>query len=442
MPPRNASFNLLERNGRYYASIYDPNRHPKQIQRTLRTSDKSTARRKLTDWERAYTDGKFDPWKQDRRDGVSVQEAVEAYRAHRRKQGDAPTSKRTRGSRLDKFVEHVDADRPIRSVRAQTIRDLFDSIPGRFGDEPAPATLLSYYGTLAGFFSWCIEEGLMRPEDDPMDEVTRPKTSGDNFTILSVSELEEIRHTVLVDTRPSPADERKNRRRFRRYMLGVADFAVASMARRSEICSLRWQQVRFQDDGTAYVRIQNYPVDEVEDGVSGFTVKNTSSARSIFVPPRGGYVLRRLYKSYEDEHGEPPPPERIVFRSAWDKPLKNQTVSKLWAEYVRESSVARRVRFHDLRHTAISWALNDLDVPLAHVQEMAGHATADRTLSYQMSGERSMRDAYLRVSGQAPEGKTGSHEEVRDFLWRKGEYAPNDNELKTELLQGARTQPQ
>lgn len=52
MSPRNASFHLCERNGRYYASIRDPSRSPKHIQRTLRTADKTTARKKLVDLER------------------------------------------------------------------------------------------------------------------------------------------------------------------------------------------------------------------------------------------------------------------------------------------------------------------------------------------------------------------------------------------------------
>lgn len=439
MPPRNASFNLFERDGRYYASIRDPNRHPSRIQRTLRTTDKRVARKKLVDWERAYADGEYDPWTEERRRAVTVKDAIEAYRAHRKDQGDASASIRTRGSRLKKFRKFVGDDVPIGGVRAQTIQDFLDSIPGRFNDEPSLATLASYYNILAGLFSWCIDEGYIQEKDNPMSSIDRPRAPDDGFTILSVEEMEEIRKAILADTRPSPEGARKNRKRFRRYLLGVADFAVASMARVSEIASLRWCQVRLRkEECTAYVKIESYSADQVDDRDEGFTVKTRSSPRTIFVPPRGAYPLLRLWRTYHARHGEPPPPRRIVFRTAWNHPLNPETVSSLWAKYVRKAKIGRRVKFHDLRHTGISWALNDLDVPLAQVQEMAGHGTADRTLSYQISSERSMRDAYLRVSGRTPKGETASHEEVRDFLWREGDYAPKEDELRSDLLAGAR----
>lgn len=433
MGRRNASFRYFERNGRYYAEIYDPDRHPEQIQRTLRTTDESVARRKLVDWERDYADGKFDPWTEKRGQKLTVQEAIRDYRKHRADQ-DTPTTIRTRGSRFEQFLKWCPEGLPLKAVTPRHIEQFFDSIPGRFNDEPSIHTIETYYGTLSGFFSWAIEEGHLQEEDNPMNGVERPRAPSTDFTILDVRELGYVRSAILADTEPAPHGQSANRKRLRRYLLGVVDFAVTSMMRVGEICSIRWSQVRLREnEPTAYVRVENYNASAVEDGVDGFQAKTrTSTNRTVFLPPRGAYVLVQLRDAYRAEHEEDPPGDRIVFRSAWGKPLIPQTVSRLWAHYVRETQrIHRRVRFHDLRHTGISWALNDLGVPVSHVQEMAGHATADRTLSYKISGERSMRDAYLRLSGKEVQGETASHDEVRDFLWLEGKHADDDDVLLT-----------
>lgn len=424
MSRRNASFNLFQRDsGRWYALIYDPSRHPNQIQRTLRTTEKSVARKKLVDWERAYADGTFDPWTDNQSKDLTVHEALGRYKSAREEAGDSGHTLRTRGSRLDQFAEWVQEGLPLKALDAEQINAFMGQIPGRFNDEPSIHTLETYYNTLSGFFSWCAEQGHIG--ESPMKSLSRPRAPSDSFTVLDVSELQEIRRVIIAETTPNPPGQNANRKRLRRFMLGLADVAVASMMRIGELCSIRWSQVRLQstEEMTAYVRVENYTEDEVEDGCDGFTAKTrTSTNRSIFLPPRGAYVFYKLYERYKEDTGEPPPFDRIVFRSAMGKPLIPQTASKLWAHYVGEANVGRRVRFHDLRHTGISWALNDLGMPVSHVQEMAGHATADRTLSYKISGERSMRDAYRRVSGRAPTGETPTHEEVTQFLWMDGDW--------------------
>ena len=54
---------LYKRDGStYYAQFYDSERSPSRNRFSLRTSTKSTARRKLTELEDAFVEGKFDPW--------------------------------------------------------------------------------------------------------------------------------------------------------------------------------------------------------------------------------------------------------------------------------------------------------------------------------------------------------------------------------------------
>lgn len=423
---RNASFRLRKRRKTWYALIYDPERYPKQIQRTLRTRDKSVARRKLVDWERQYADGQFDPWEDTKQSKtITVRECVRLFRKERRKV-DSPVSMRTRGARFENFVEWADDAMPIKAVRARHIEAFLESLTGRFNDEPSIHTLATYYNTLAGLFSFAVNEGYVK--SSPIEKVERPRAPEDDFTTLSVEEAWRVRTAILADTEPAPEGQKRNRRRLRRYMVGVMDMALASMLRISELCSLRWAQVRINDDRTAYVRVQNYEADRVEEGVDAFSTKTRTSKRTLFVPPRGVHVLQYLRAQYKEEHGAAPPPERIVFRSAWGKPLIPQTATRLWKEYVEMAGIDRRVRFHDLRHTGISWLLNDLDVPLVHVQEMAGHATPNRTMKYRRGGEQSMREAYMRAAGR--EHANTLQSQVRAFLWCEAPY-----ELRSEALE-------
>ena len=123
---KNATFNLLKRGKTWYALIYDPERHPAQIQRTLRTREKSIARRKLVDWERDYVDGRFDPWAKKKRpsENITVREAVKKFREERRS-NSAEATIRSRGSRLHVFADWIDDGTPIKAVQPHHIEDFF-----------------------------------------------------------------------------------------------------------------------------------------------------------------------------------------------------------------------------------------------------------------------------------------------------------------------------
>ena len=71
---------LRNRKSGYTAIFYDPDRSPKQKYVTLRTKDKTVARRKLANLERQYSLGAFDPWKDAApHEGVHLSEAIERY---------------------------------------------------------------------------------------------------------------------------------------------------------------------------------------------------------------------------------------------------------------------------------------------------------------------------------------------------------------------------
>lgn len=56
---------LRKKGVHYYAEFYDPDRHPKRKWVPLRTKDKQAATHKLTDFDRRFARGEYDPW-QDR----------------------------------------------------------------------------------------------------------------------------------------------------------------------------------------------------------------------------------------------------------------------------------------------------------------------------------------------------------------------------------------
>ena len=396
-----ASFKLREKNGQWHARIYDPARQPTRIERSLRTTDQAVARRKLTELEREVSLGEFDPWTEKKgAAGLTWGEAREIYE-RRRSRYDTDATMRTRGSRFNVFGRWLGPETAVRAIRASDVEDFLAQLDGRSGGAAAEATLESYYGSLSGMWSWLVEEGHV--EDHIFDNIPRPQPRGDSFHVLSVRELQAIRRAIIDDTTPAAAGEKRNRHRLRRYLLAVVDFTVSSGLRIGQVCALRWQQVRLQacppevppEETVAIVRVQSYR--GRADARSNRT-KTEASQRRLPVYPRGAYVLWRQRERYrENNDGDRPPGSRVVFRSAWGRPALAQTITSRYAEYVEASGIDTHTVFHDLRHTYISWMVNELAVPLPVAQQLAGHASPERTRSYAHVSYQNVRESIGRA---------------------------------------------
>ena len=114
---------IYERSGRLYAQFYDGDRSPPRKQFSLRTSDDTEARQRLTDFERAYENGDFDPWTDDPfsddsdegegEEGgapATLEEAIAAFCRTKERQGRAESTIRKYREIWDLFARHVESE--------------------------------------------------------------------------------------------------------------------------------------------------------------------------------------------------------------------------------------------------------------------------------------------------------------------------------------------
>ena len=156
--------------------------------------------------------------------------------------------------------------------------------------------------------------------------------------------------------------------------------AVGTGMRRGEMLGLKWDQV---DLDAGVVRVVA-TLDRSPDGLVLTEPKTKRSRRSIHLSPSIVAALR--------EHRGRQNAERLRLGPAWQDtgfvftttvgtPVNaNSVIPREFKPLLAKAGIGRHVRIHDLRHTAISFALSASVAP-TDVAEMAGHSSVAVTLT-------------------------------------------------------------
>lgn len=381
------SVSVQKKAGNYYAVWYDPGRQPKQVWRTLRTKDRRIARQRATQQERDVAYGLYDPWTEQRREqGLTLKEAVDRYLASRDRV-DRPSTIAEKRSRLRSFRRFMPANMSVGAILSSDVRSYLQSLEGRRGGSAAPSTRQNHYNTLSAMFGWLLEEGYVQA--NPVADVDRPHVPDSSYHVLSPSEIERIQDAIVVDCE-------QHARRKRLYMVDVIDLAVSSGLRLGEICALNWGHVTISQGGdvpAAKVTVTGYWSSKANQ--ARFT--KTGKRRTLPVFARGAQVLHKLRCSSVQANDRPPRGDEPVFRAPQGGRVIPSTVSKFFRYYVDEAKIGAYATFHDLRHTYISWLVNELGVPVSVVQQLAGHAEVEQTLSYVHVSQENLDQSIDRV---------------------------------------------
>ena len=75
-------------------------------------------------------------------------------------------------------------------------------------------------------------------------------------------------------------------------------------------------------------------------------------------------------------------------------------VSKRFLHYARLAKLPDRIHFHSLRHTYITWMIEQ-GIPVPIVQKLAGHADITTTMGYAHLASDSLTAAMDKVFGTA-----------------------------------------
>jgi len=177
--------------------------------------------------------------------------------------------------------------------------------------------------------------------------------------------------------------------------------AIVLGLRRGELLGLTWEAVDL-DEGRLWVR---QTLAWVEGRPRVQQPKTRASRRVIPLPDVVISALREHRKRQDDERadaGDRWTDSGFVFTTKLGGPMSPYALTKYWHSVRAKAGVAT-LRFHDLRHTAVSLLLA-LGVPPHVVREIAGHSDIKVTMMVYAHGRLDEKAAALTQLGTAVAG--------------------------------------
>ena len=214
-------------------------------------------------------------------------------------------------------------------------------------------------GTLKSACAWAVSNGLIRR--NPVAGVRRPRVEQTQVQPWTAEEARRFLTATAADR------------------LGFAWALLLTRGlRRGELCGLRWSDVDL-DGGTLHVTRARVVV----DGQTVDSAPKTRAGRRMIPLDQHLVALLRTHKARQAA-------ERLAAGPAYadggwlladhlGQPVHPETVSSLLERAIAGAGL-RRIRLHDLRHTAASLMLAD-GVPVKVVADLLGHASPTVTLS-------------------------------------------------------------
>lgn len=227
----------------------------------------------------------------------------------------------------------------------------------QFGEGLSDSMVRGCHATCRAALDKAVQEGLIRT--NPAVGCKLPPKRGREMQVLGREELQRF----LIQAQAEGY-----------YELFLLDLCTG--LRRGELMALQWDDLDFET-GTLTVNKQVY---EVKGQLQLSVPKTKASIRRLVLPPAVVEVFREYRKTADS---------RWMFHSAKkdDTPMSPGAVRRR-LQIILERARCKHVRFHDLRHTFATLALeNGMDVKT--LSTMLGHVSAATTL-----------DIYTHITGE------------------------------------------
>ena len=268
----------------------------------------------------------------------------------------------------------------LQDAEPQDIKSFFSSLQKETDNKKPHSveSLKKYRVCINGAFKMAMENNLVAY--NPVDRVKLKKSpeeeefKGDFYTIDEANILLEI---LQGDA-----------------FLPVVQLTLFYGLRRSEVVGLRWSVVDFTNDT---IRIERTVV-QTKTIIDKKRTKNKSSLRTMpLVPSVKAVLLKLKNEQSEKQHllGNKYIQSDYICRLADGTPMKPNYLTQHFADVLKKNAgKIKRIRFHDLRHTAASLLLAE-GHGLQDIQAWLGHESIKSTEIY----------AHLQVIDKTPTAK-------------------------------------
>lgn len=271
---------------------------------------------------------------------------------------------------VDRYIAKFFGTMPLDDV---TLADARAFQRHLLGQKLAPKTINGVTGTLRLVLRQAVEDGHLTA--DPAAGLRRLKVPRREAEFYEVGEA----HALIKKT---PRDWRA--------LIAVAAFAGL---RQGEILALRWSDIDWRSGRIRVAQTVQRRTKLLDADASVFTsTKTAAGVRLVPMLP----IVRAELERHQRDHKRPSQLD-LVFPDVQGGPLDpSNVVNRVYLPAVKRSGL-RRIRFHDLRHTFVTYCAA-AGVPLAKVGDWVGHADESVTRVYRHSSADSEEFALAKLA--------------------------------------------
>lgn len=232
-------------------------------------------------------------------------------------------------------------------------------------DNLASATIQKYYNVINSIFNLAIKNELIKK--NPMEKVDRPTVKHREGSVYNSNELRDLFQLL---------NKEENKQ-----MALIVKMALITGMRKSELLALQWEDIDFKSN-TIFVRHSLTYTKE-----NGYELKEPKTKNSIrkIAPPKK--FMEELEKHKQKKEKERSLAEELwaggkynfVFCTDLGKPFYPNVPNRWWKRFLNRTGF-KKIRFHDLRHTAATNLINK-GANIHSISKRLGHANISTTMN-------------------------------------------------------------
>lgn len=347
--------------GLWTAVVELPQTSGKRRRKVIRSKDKATVIRKLSDMKREL---------RDHGDLPTASQTVEQWFTYWLKEFAEKDLKPNTVSNYrnvtSKYIVPIIGKVRLDKLTPAHIRRVTNEIEANY----SPTYALNAYRIMSSSFAVAEREG--RVHRNPVKLTKAPRKAKLQLEALTTDEAAKLIRTF---------GESPEAYLWAAYIL--------TGTRRGELLGLEWDrvgdelelswQLQAYKPGTPFPH--DYEVKQLTETLWLTRPKSRAGWRVIpLVDPLKSILERWREIAPENEHG-------LVFAKPNGEPYRPDYASKRWPNVLKEAGIEKHVRLHDLRHTTVD-LLYEAGVPESIIMEIVGHSARATTRSYKSRGNR------------------------------------------------------